>query len=76
VSAATLGVRNGRLYRADHATFEHFCRERWGMSKTNANRFVQAAQVVENVTPTGVIPTSECQARPLTRLTPEEQPAA
>ena len=39
------------------------------MSKTNANRLICSANVIENLTPVGVIqPTSERQARPLTRL--------
>jgi phage N-6-adenine-methyltransferase len=74
VGNALLSIRDSKLYRESHTTFEDYCRERWQMSKTNANRLIQAAEVTENLTPFGVIlPTSESQARPLTRLEPEEQ---
>jgi hypothetical protein len=71
--AALLQVRDARLYRATHATFDDYCRERWQMSKTNANRLIQAAGVVANVTPIGVIPANEAQARALARLPEAEQ---
>jgi len=49
------------------------CRVRWDMSKTNANRLVDASTVVSVLTPMGVIPTSERQARPLTKLRTEDE---
>lgn len=76
VGNALLAIRDGRLYRETHGTFEDYCRERWGMSKTHANRLIEAAEVSENVTPIGVIPTSESQARPLARLEPPQQQEA
>jgi hypothetical protein len=52
-----LEIRDSRLYRQEFDTFEDYCRERWKMSKTNANRLIDAAEVATNVTPIGVIPT-------------------
>ena len=76
VGQALLTIRDQRLYRQDYATFEDYCRERWGLTHRHANRLIQAAEVVENVGPIGPIPLTESQARPLTRLAPSEQRAA
>lgn len=73
VGNALLEIRDGRLYRQTHSTFEDYCRERWGMSKTHANRMIDSAEVVSNLTPIGVIPNTESQARPLTVLEPQQQ---
>lgn len=42
-------IRDKRLYRESHATFEDYCRKRWEMSKTQANRLIAAAQTVDNI---------------------------
>jgi len=76
VGNALAAIRDDRLYRRDYRTFEDYCRERWGISKTQANRLISAHEVVGNLTPIGVIPSTESQARPLTRLEPSEQIAA
>ncbi len=73
VGAALLSIRDRRLYREDFPTFEDYCRERWGWSKTHVNRQIDAAKVVQNLTPIGVKPQNEAQARELTRLTPDQQ---
>jgi len=76
VGNALLRIRDGRLYRAEFATFEAYCRERWGMRHNYADRLIRAAVTVTNLVPTGTIPSSERQARPLTRLAPEQQAPA
>lgn len=76
VGNALLTIRDNRLYREEHQTFEEYCRTRWQMTKTHANRMIQAAGVVENLTPTGVIPGSERQARELAVLPPDLQTEA
>ena len=43
------------------------------MSKTNANRLICSSDVCTNLAPMGVIPKFERQARPLTKLNPEQQ---
>ena len=60
-------LAGARLYRLSHDTFEDYCKERWGMSKTHANRMIDSAEVVGNLTPIGVTPATESQARPRTR---------
>lgn len=68
VGQALLEIRDSRLYRETHRTFEAYCRERWAMSKSHANRQIDAAVVARLLTPTGVIPANEAQARELAPL--------
>jgi hypothetical protein len=80
VGEALLEIRDSRLYRIEHATFEDYCREKWGFTRMQASRLINAAEATTNVTnwlqPESPKPTTESQARPLTKLPPEEQPAA
>jgi DNA N-6-adenine-methyltransferase (Dam). len=75
VGEALLTIREGRLYRSAHRTFEDYCQVRWGMQRAHAYRLMDASAVVSNLSPMGDIPlpTSERQLRPLTSLTPEQQ---
>jgi hypothetical protein len=75
VGNALLEIRDSRLYRQQFPTFEGYCRERWGMVQQSATRLIRAAEVVKNLQsePIGSLPTTESQARPLTRLEPEVQ---
>jgi len=75
VGNALLKIRDGRLYRERCKTFEEYCRVQWGFSRMRASQMIAAAEVVENVNH-GLqipLPQSERQARPLTRLEPEQQ---
>lgn len=77
VGIALSTIRDKRLYRKDYSTFQDYCKERWSMSKTHANRLVQAGEVIQNLTPNGgQMPESERQTRPLTQLPPEQQSEA
>lgn len=73
VGEALLAIREKRLYRADYANFQAYCVGRWQMSKTHANRMIDASEVADNLTPIGVIPANEAQARELVKLAPLEQ---
>ncbi len=82
-------LRNRRLYRSTHKTFESYCQERFGFSRRHINYLITAVDVVDNLkmgtigsqkseteTRTNgaqILPTSERQVRPLTKLEPEEQ---
>lgn len=67
-------IREQKLYRETHKSFEIYCRDKWGIARQTAHRFISAAQVIENLTPIGVkIPTKENQVRPLAGLSPELQ---
>lgn len=66
--AALLSIRDGRGYRFEYGTFEEYCKERWGMSRPRAYQFIEAAEVMRNLSTIVDIPTNEAQARPLTQL--------
>lgn len=68
VGQALLTIRDNRLYRTSYGTFEEYCRKTWGMSKTHANRVIDSAEVAEVLTPIGVTPATESQARELAPL--------
>lgn len=75
VGNALLKIRDGKLYRIDFGTFEDYCKERWNMQRAHAYRLIDAANVVNILSPTGdILPTTERVARPLTQLEPEDQP--
>lgn len=75
VGTALLAIREERLYRAEHSTFEDYCRERWGMSERRARQLMSSAEVVGTIVPTGLpAPANEGQARELARV-PEERRA-
>lgn len=73
VGNALLSIRDKRLYRVEYGTFEDYCRERWGMGRTNADELIRASVVIENLTGVPVIPNAVSQTRPLATLPPEQQ---
>jgi phage N-6-adenine-methyltransferase len=73
VGSALLEIRDTRLYRATHTAFDDYCRARWGMQRAHAYRLIDAAQVAANLSPIGVIPATESQARVLATLEPDAQ---
>lgn len=66
VGDALLEIRDLRLYRSEHSTFENYCMARWGFRRETADRMIRAASVVGIVNPNGLIP--ESQARELAPL--------
>lgn len=82
VGMALAEIRDSRLYRETHETFEDFCRDRWDIGRSHSYRYIEAAYVVKNLSPIGdkiscdtlntlpewgvSIPMNEAQARPLT----------
>lgn len=73
VGQALATIKADRLYRQTHRTFDAYCRERWGFSKTQANRLVHASEVVAEMAPIGTKPANEAQARELARVPPEQR---
>lgn len=47
VGQALAEIRDSRLYRVSHETFEAYCRERWQMERSRAYQFIRASEVVE-----------------------------
>ncbi|MCC5604251.1 hypothetical protein [Nostoc favosum] len=81
-------LRDRRLYRLTHKTFEDYCRDRFGHSRQKSNYLIAAADVYENLTTiccqnlppedlttngSQILPTSVGQVRPITKLEPQEQ---
>ncbi len=76
VGRALMEIRDGRLYRDTHGTFEDYCQDRWQLKRAHAYRLIDSAEVVDNLSPIGdILPATESQARPLTRIEPEQQAA-
>jgi hypothetical protein len=80
-------LRDRKLYRNTHASFEAYCRDRFGFQRRHSHQLIDAAQVVdnliqfleidENCAPMAhILPTKERQVRPLSSLTPKEQTEA
>jgi phage N-6-adenine-methyltransferase len=71
VGQALMEIRDKRLYRELHDTFEDYCRSRWKMSQPHAQRHINAAQVIGAI-PMGIeAPANERQARELAPLLDE-----
>ncbi|MCW6052696.1 hypothetical protein K4039_22120 [Lyngbya sp. CCAP 1446/10] len=67
-------IRELKLYRETHKSFEGYCRERWAIARRTADQFIGAARVIENLSAIALkIPTKENQVRPLAGLPPELQ---
>lgn len=75
VGQALMEIRDGRLYRDSHGTFEDYCRDRWNLSRPVAYRMIDSAQVAGVLSPMGDIqaPANERQARELAPLLGEPE---
>ncbi len=71
-------VRDNRLYKPEnggqYATFEDYCRERWGFSRVHGHRLIVGAEIALAL-PAGntAAPTSERQLRPLATIPEAEE---
>lgn len=72
VGEALAEIRDRRLYRTEHPTFDAYLDKKWNLSRSRACRIIQAAETVK-VLPTGNKPQSERQARPLAALPPAQR---
>ena len=73
VGCALAKIRDSRLYRETHSTFEAYCKDRWEMKRAHAYRLIESASVKDHLSPMGDIqPINERQARPLTKLATAE----
>jgi hypothetical protein len=77
VGNALAEIRDRKLYRTEHATFADYCKAKWSISDRRARQLMDAAEVVAEVSKSGtIVPKTESQARPLTRLKPGQRAAA
>ena len=68
VGHALAQIREERLYREAHPTFEDYCRDRWEFDASRARQLISAAKTVTVVTVGGQpAPISERVARELRR---------
>jgi 16S rRNA G966 N2-methylase RsmD len=76
VGTALAAIRDARLYRADHATFEDYCRARWSLSRPRAYQLMDAADTAEEMSTIVDTPfiTNEGQARAIASTLKEHGP--
>lgn len=75
VGSALMEIREAGLYKATHPTFEAYCAERWGISKSRAYQLITATEIVDRIsTVVDVAPVNEGQARALAAFDPDLQP--
>ncbi len=74
VGCALAEIRDSKLYLCEHNTFEDYCREKWGWTKTYCNNLIQGASVVKSI-PASVttMVVNERQARELGKVEPEKR---
>lgn len=69
VGEALVEIRDRKLYRIEYATFADYCKVKWGMSDRRARQLMGASEVVADIAKSGtIVPKTESQARPLTKL--------
>jgi len=72
-------LRDRRLYRSTHKTFDEYCQDRFGYSsRRQPYLLIEAAAIVDNLKDEcdpmdHILPINERQVRPLTKLEPDEQ---
>jgi hypothetical protein len=71
-------LRDKKLFRSTHSTFEEYARDILGFSRIRLYQLMGAAQVYENIrenvnAPLTLLPTTEYQCRPLVKLSEREQ---
>ncbi|MBD2472168.1 hypothetical protein, partial [Nostoc sp. FACHB-145] len=71
-------LRDRRLYRSTHKTFEEYCRDRFGYSRRQPYLLMDAAVVFENLKEKcdpmdHILPANERQVRPMIQLEPQQQ---
>jgi rubrerythrin len=67
VGQALMAIRDQRLYRETHSSFEKYLDERWGISRAQGYRVIDAARVADAVSPIGDVK-NEAIARELAPL--------
>lgn len=72
VGNALWAIRHFGLFKPEFKNFEDYCQERWGISKTHANRQIAALEVVTVFEDETAKQLTEWEVRPLTKL-PKDQ---
>lgn len=72
VGEALHEIRESRLYRADHATFDEYLEARWDITRQRASQLIAGAQVAQVASTSGLQIENERQARELVGLSNEQ----
>jgi hypothetical protein len=72
VAEALMEVRDGRLYRKTHPTFEDYCSQRWGMSRRRAYQLIDVAEIKATIE-TAQAMCTVVHTPPTAKLTSERQ---
>jgi len=72
VARALSEIRDRRLYRATHESFDAYCAERHGFTRQRAHQLIRALPVVEAAAGAGLVLTSERKARLLAGLSDDD----
>ncbi len=75
---ALMQLRDRRLYRSTHATFEEYCRDRFDYVRRRSYQLIDAAKIYNNLSEkceqiVHILPTREGQVRPMSQLNAVEQ---
>lgn len=73
VGQALAEIRDSRLYKGTHGTFEDYCAERWNMSRPRAYELISAAEVVSGMPDTAPPVTNARQAAALAAVPEPER---
>ena len=70
-------LRDRKLYRNSHKTFDEYCQDRFSYNRSRSYQLINAASIVDNLQEcpqiVDILPTAEGQVRPLTKLETEDQ---
>lgn len=65
-------IRDRKLYRSSHATFDEYCKERFNFKRARPYQLINAAIVLENLgeclQPVDILPDKESQCREIAKL--------
>lgn len=74
VGTALMEIRDSRLYRDSHGTFEDYCRERWGLKRQRAYELIDAARIAGSLSEiSDKAPVRESHVAPLASLPADTQ---
>lgn len=76
VGEALTKIRDGKLYRITHKTFESYCKEKWDFGRFQAYRMIEGSKVAKIVDNCQQKPERESQTRELATLSEKDQPKA
>jgi hypothetical protein len=68
VGEALSDIRDARLYRATHGTFESYCQQRWKFTRNTAYLLMRESEAAQSVS--GLLQPNREQARELARVEP------